>query len=374
MTGPAAEYVVAVDSGGTFSDCVIVDATGRVTTGKAPSTPEDFSAGVLDSIESAAAELGLTAADVLTRAILFAHGTTVATNALLERKGSPSGLITTAGHEDAILIGRTFQKVAGLTEDEITQVARLRKPDPVIARPMIAGVHERVDAKGDVVVPLNMDSVERAVGRLLERGAESIGVSLLWSFLNPAHERAIGDYLRDRHPDLPVTLSSDLAPVIREYERGMTVAINAYLVAGTGRYLGRLADRIEAAGYTGQPVVMQSSGGVTSIARARDRAVNLITSGPAGGTDFSSLAGIPARDTEQVKEIVSERGDARPSVEEKREVHAVTGRLHEGDGDQWKPDAFACVRLDLMEVDRVVEGLIHGRRYSRRRGRWVSAL
>jgi len=283
MTSPAAEYVVAVDSGGTFSDCVIVDATGRVTTGKAPSTPEDFSAGVLDSIESAAAELGLTAGDVLTRAILFAHGTTVATNALLERKGSPSGLITTAGHEDAILIGRTYQKVAGLTEDEITQVARLRKPDPVIARPMIAGVHERVDAKGDVVVPLNMDSVERAVGRLVERGAESIGVSLLWSFLNPAHEQAIGDYIRDRHPDLPVTLSSDLAPVIREYERGMTVAINAYLVTRTGQYLGRLADRIEAAGYTGQPVVMQSSGGVTAIARARDRAVNLITSGPAGG-------------------------------------------------------------------------------------------
>jgi N-methylhydantoinase A len=283
MTTPAADYVVAVDSGGTFSDCVVIDATGRVTTGKAPSTPDDFSAGVLDSIESAAGELGLTAGDLLARAILFAHGTTVATNALLERKGSPSGLITTAGHEDAILIGRTFQKVAGLTEDEMTQVARLRKPAPVIARPMIAGVHERVDSAGEVVVPINMDSVEQAVDTLLERGAESIGVSLLWSFLNPDHERAIGDFLRDRHPDLPVTLSSDLAPVIREYERGITVAINAYLVTRTGQYLGRLADRIEGAGYTRQPVVMQSSGGVTAIARARDRAVNLITSGPAGG-------------------------------------------------------------------------------------------
>ena len=283
MTAQAAEYVVAVDSGGTFSDCVIIDAKGRVTTGKAPSTPDDFSAGVLDSIESAAAELGLTTQDVLARAILFAHGTTVATNALLERKGSPSGLITTAGHEDAILIGRTFQKVAGLTEDEMTQVAKLRKPEPVIARPMIAGVHERVDSKGNAIVPLNMDSVERAVETLLDRGAESIGISLLWSFLNPAHEQAIGSYLRDRYPDLPVTLSSELAPVIREYERGITVAINTYLVRRTGQYLGRLAERIEASGYCRQPVVMQSSGGVTSIARARDRAVNLITSGPAGG-------------------------------------------------------------------------------------------
>jgi len=283
MAEATAEYVVAVDSGGTFSDCVIIDGKGRVTTGKAPSTPDDFSVGVLDSIDSAATELGLTAQDILARAILFAHGTTVATNALLERKGSPSGLITTVGHEDAILIGRTFQKVAGLTEDEMTQVAKLRKPEPVIARPMIGGVHERIDSSGNVVVPLNMDSVERVVEKLLGRGAESIGVSLLWSFLNPVHERAIGAYLRDRYPDLPVTLSSELAPVIREYERGITVSINAYLVTRTGQYLRSLAERIETAGHGRQPVVMQSSGGVTSITLARDRAVNLITSGPAGG-------------------------------------------------------------------------------------------
>lgn len=278
-----AQYIVAVDSGGTFSDCVIIDGAGRVTTGKAPSTPDDFSLGVLDSVEAAASEIGATAADVLSDAVMFAHGTTVATNALLERKGSPSGLITTRGHEDAILIGLIRQKVAGLTEDEMTQVSRLKKPVPVIPRQMIAGVHERMDSKGAVVVPLNQDSLEKAVAGLMARGAQSIGVSLLWSFLNPAHEHAIGAYIRERHPSIPVTLSSDLAPVIREYERGITVAINAYLVGRTGQYLGRLVERVRDAGYKRQALVMQSSGGLTSIEHARQRAVNLITSGPAGG-------------------------------------------------------------------------------------------
>ena len=220
---------------------------------------------------------------MLANAILFAHGTTIATNALLERKGSRAGLITTIGHEDAILIGRTRQKVAGLTEDEMTDVAHLRKPDQVIPRPMIAGIHERIDSRGKVVVPLNMESLDRAASTLIERGAESIGVSLLWSFLNPVHEQAVGKFLRDKYPDVHVTLSSDLVPVIKEYERGITVAINAYLVGRTGQFLGRLVERIEAAGYARQAVVMQSSGGVASIALARERAVNLITSGPAGG-------------------------------------------------------------------------------------------
>ena len=278
-----AHYIVAVDSGGTFSDCVIIDGTGRVTAGKAPSTPDDFSLGVLDSVAAAATEIGTTAADVLSQAIMFAHGTTVATNALLERKGSPSGLITTRGHEDAILIGLIRQKVAGLTEDEMTQVSRLEKPVPVIPRPMISGVHERIDSKGAVVVALNQGSLEEAVAGLMARGAQSIGVSLLWSFLNPVHELAIGAYIRERHPGVPVTLSSDLAPVIREYERGITVAINAYLVGRTGQYLGRLVERVRDAGYKRKALVMQSSGGVTSIEHARQRAVNLITSGPAGG-------------------------------------------------------------------------------------------
>lgn len=278
-----AEFVVAVDSGGTFSDCVVIDREGRVTTGKAPSTPWDYSEGVLVSLGAAAETLGLDEWDLLERALLFAHGTTVATNTLLTRTGSPTGLLTTKGHEDAIVIGRTFQKVAGLTEAEMTQVSRLEKPAPVVPRRLIAGVDERVDCTGAVVVSLNPRSLEAAVELLLGRGAESLAVSFLWSFLNPVHERAVKAYVAERWPELPLSVSSELAPVLKEYERGITVAINAYLVGRTGRYLAVLADRLASSGYRRRAVVMQSSGGVISIERARVRAVNLLTSGPAGG-------------------------------------------------------------------------------------------
>ena len=276
-------YVVAVDSGGTFSDCVVVDALGRTTTGKAASTPADFSEGVLAAVASAAERLDLTAAELLREARLFAHGTTVATNALLTRTGSVTGLLATRGHEDAITIGRTFQKVAGLTEAEMTQVSRLAKPAPVVPRRLIAGVDERVDRAGRVVVALNEASLEEAVDALVERGAESIAVCFLWSFLNPVHEQLAGRYLAERLPDVPVSLSSVLAPVIKEYERSITTAINGYLVGRTGRYLAALIDRLRRDGYAGSPLVMQSSGGVTSMSSAQRRAVNLLTSGPAGG-------------------------------------------------------------------------------------------
>src|SRR5581483_3720432 len=232
---------------------------------------------------SAAEKLGAAEADVLARSVLFSHGTTVATNALLTRGGSTTGFLTTRGHEDALVIGRGFQKVAGLTEAEMTQVSRLRKPEPIVPRELTAGVDERVDAAGDVVVPLSESSLAAAVETLLERGAESLAVSFLWSFLNPAHELAVKEWIGRHHPGLPVSLSCELAPVLKEYERGMTVAINAYLVGRTGSYLRSLVERLGGSGYRRGAVVMQSSGGVTSIARAQSRAVNLLTSGPAGG-------------------------------------------------------------------------------------------
>lgn len=277
------EFVVAVDSGGTFSDCAVVGRDGRVTTGKAPSTPADYSEGVLASVAAAGARLGVSASELLERSLLFAHGTTVATNALLTRTGSPTGFLTTSGHEDAIVIGRTFQKVAGLTEAEMTQVSLLSKPPPIVPRELIAGVDERVDVRGVVVVPLREASLETAVVRLLARGAESLAVSFLWSFLNPVHERAVKAFVEERYPDIPLSLSSELAPVMKEYERGLTVAVNGYLLGRTGRYLERLLERLRENGYARRAVVMQSSGGVSSIDRARRRAVNLLTSGPAGG-------------------------------------------------------------------------------------------
>src|SRR3990172_5608961 len=143
-------YIISVDSGGTFSDCIVLDETGVIATGKAPSTPHDYSLGVIDSIKVAAEALGISLLDLISRASHFFHGTTVATNALLTRSGAKVGLITTKGHEDALFIGRTVQKAAGLTETEIIDYARLRKADPIVPRPLVKGVTERIDYKGSV--------------------------------------------------------------------------------------------------------------------------------------------------------------------------------------------------------------------------------
>ncbi len=276
-------YIIAVDSGGTFADCIVVDDAGRVTAAKAPSTPDDYSRGVLDSVARAAEQLGISLRELLANATLFAHGTTVATNALLVRSGAKTGLITTKGHEDALIIGRTVQKVAGLSEGEITHLARLDKADPLVPRPLIRGVTERVDYKGAVIVPLNEKEAKRAVQELVDAGCEAIAVSLLWSFLYPTHEKRIRELIQAAHPDVFVSLSHELAPVIKEYERTATTAINAYLGKVTGRYLQALGERLQANGFAHEPVIMQSSGGVVPVAQAQARAVSLLSSGPAGG-------------------------------------------------------------------------------------------
>lgn len=276
-------YSIAVDSGGTFADCIVVDETGRVTAAKAPSTPDDYSRGVLDSVARAARQLDLSPDQLLSQATLFAHGTTVSTNALLTRSGSKTGVITTLGHEDALIIGRTVQKVAGLSEGEITYLVRLDKAEPLVPRPLIKGVTERVDYKGAVIVPLNEKDVRRAVKELVDEGCQAIAVSLLWSFLYPAHERRIRELIHAAYPDVFVSLSHELAPVIKEYERTATTAINAYLGDVTARYLASLHERLKAHGFQHEPVIMQSSGGVVPVQQAQARAVSLLSSGPAGG-------------------------------------------------------------------------------------------
>lgn len=276
-------YVIAVDNGGTFADCVVLDEGGRVTTAKAPSTPDDFARGVLDSVAAAAAQLGLTLEGLLAQTSHFGHGTTVATNALITRSGSPTGLITTRGHEDALIIGRTIQKAAGLSEAEMTYLVRLDKANPIVPRPLIKGVTERVDYKGQVIIPLDEADVPRAVDELAGAGCEAIAVSLLWSFMHPEHERAVRRIIHEMHPGLLVSLSHELAPVIKEYERTATTAINAYLGKTTGRYLATLGERLKAGGLKTEPVIMLSSGGVAPVAEAQSRTVALLASGPAGG-------------------------------------------------------------------------------------------
>ena len=280
-------YVVAVDSGGTFSDCVVIDDDGAVVRAKSPSTPPRFEEGVIGSVTEAAARLGQTLEELLAETTLFAHGTTVATNLLITRTGAKTALITTRGHEDAILIGRTMQKVAGLSEAEIIDVAHLAKADPIVPRPRIFGVDERVDRNGDVVAPLDPARLNGLRQRLRDEGVEAVAVSLLWSFLNPEHERQLTDWLADGNgngdPGWFVTASSDLVPVLREYERTSTTVLNAYLTPSVNGYLERMRERLRASGHRGAIAVMHSAGGLSSIEEARRRGVSLLSSGPAGG-------------------------------------------------------------------------------------------
>src|ERR687895_374280 len=279
-------YVVAVDSGGTFSDCVVVDDAGRIARAKSPSTPPNFEDGVLAAVTEAAARVGVALEELLADTTLFAHGTTVATNIVITRTGAKTALLTTRGHEDAIIIGRTVQKVAGLSESEIINVARLSKADPLVPRSSIYAVDERVDSAGSVVAPLKLERLERLAARLRGEGVEAIAISFLWSFLNPDHERRLRDWLGgngDGRPDWFVTASSDLAPVIREYERTATTVLNAYLTPGVHGYLARMGDRLRDAGHRGAISVMHSAGGVSALDEARSRGVTLLSSGPAGG-------------------------------------------------------------------------------------------
>jgi len=280
-------YVVAVDSGGTFTDCVVLDDRGRATRAKASSTPPRFDDGVLAAVTQAAERLGLSLRELLADTRIFAHGTTVATNILITRTGPRTALLTTRGHEDAILIGRTVQKVAGLTESEIIDVANLSKADPLVPRSSIHGVDERIDRAGAVVAPLRTERLGDLAERLRRDGVEAIAVSLLWSFRNPGHERALAEWLGEVGGENGdgwfVTTSTELVPVLREYERTSTTVLNAYLTPGVNGYLERMRDRLREAGHDGAITVMHSAGGVSSIEEARRRGVSLLSSGPAGG-------------------------------------------------------------------------------------------
>ena len=276
-------YRIAVDIGGTFTDCVVVDESGERIVSKALTTPERLADGVLSALELSAAEFGLTRGELLRATGMFVHGTTVATNALLTRTGAVTGLITTRGHEDNLIIGKVSAKRAGLAERDIVHSSRLEKPVPIIPPELIKGVSERIDVEGDVVVPLNEDEAVEAIDALVAAGAEAIAVSFLWSFVNDRHERRVRELLAERAPDVFVSLSCELAPLLGEYERTSTTALNAYIGAKVASYLGGLEASLQEEGLRGPLLVMQASGGLTSVEDASARPIMTLDSGPTGG-------------------------------------------------------------------------------------------
>jgi N-methylhydantoinase A len=275
---------VGVDIGGTFTDCVLLGETGGRLTTKALTTPDDPAQGVIDGLEQAAAEMGTTLRALLERTVTFVHGTTVGTNALAQRRGARTGLLMTRGHEQTITIGRVKQKIMGLSEREKTHLTHLFKADPPIVAPEdIRAVNERIDARGDVIVPLDEDEAIAAIDGLVADGVEALAVCLLWSFVNPEHERRIGEIVRARHPGLYLSLSSEVAPLIGEYERSVSTVFNSYIGPTVGDYLYRLETRLKEGGMGCSLLVMQTHGGLSSLEAVRHRPLLTVDSGPAGG-------------------------------------------------------------------------------------------
>ncbi|MDB5591981.1 hydantoinase/oxoprolinase family protein [Enterovirga sp.] len=273
MSRAGTTYEIGIDTGGTFTDMVCRGSDGSVRLKKVPSTRSNPSAAILSALAFAQSEWGVASADVT----LFAHGTTVATNAVLERRGARTGIITTAGFRDVLENGRQSRR------DMYDLALRAQPPVYLAPRRDRKEVRERLDGTGQVVVPLDEADVRRAVAELVEAGIEAIAVCLLFSFLDPTHEKRIAAIIGEMAPDMPVSLSHEVDPAFREYERTCVTAFDAYVKPVVARYLADVEAGLLRSGIHIPLQVMQSRGGLASAPIAGRRPVRLFLSGPAGG-------------------------------------------------------------------------------------------
>ena len=279
---PGGEARLAIDIGGTFTD-VALETGGRLVTTKVLTTAAAPERGVLEGVHKV---LGL--ADVPASAVrLVIHGTTLATNAIIERRGARTALIVTFGHRDALEMAH---------ENRFEQYdIGVDRPAPLVPRRLRLPVEERVDHRGRVLIPLEEDSVRALLPTLEAEEVESVAVGLIHGYANPGHERRIGEILKEWRPGLPVTLASDVCPEVREYERQSTACANAYVQPLMARYLTGLADSLRESGLACPFLLMTSGGGLTTLETAVAAPVRLVESGPAGG---AILASHLARDLE----------------------------------------------------------------------------
>ncbi len=281
VEGAGGDIQVGVDIGGTFTDVVCRSSDGTLRFVKLPTTRKDESQAVLQSVALMGKEWGIAAADIAR----FAHGTTVATNAVLERKGARIGLITTDGFRDVLEVGRQMRHqmygvvLEGETPDFLAPGARRKE------------VRERVAADGAVLTPLDEDDVRRAAAELVADGVEAIAICFLFSFRNPAHEARAAEIVRQAHPGVMVAVSHEVDPAFREYERTVVTAFDAYVKPIIGRYLARLETGLKSADVPAPLQVMQSRGGLMVSSVARQRPVRLFLSGPAAGVIGARMAG-----------------------------------------------------------------------------------
>ncbi|MCL5959491.1 MAG: hydantoinase/oxoprolinase family protein, partial [Chloroflexi bacterium] len=277
-------FRLGFDIGGTFTDFVIQDEkTGEVWLGKTLTTPKDPSIGVMNGLHTLLSENGVDGSQI----VQAVHATTLATNVVIERKGERIALLTTRGFRDILEFQR--QKRYDLYDFYAD------KPVPLVPRHWILEVEERVAADGSVIKPLDEEQVRDLVRQLMARNVNSIAVSLLHSYRNPDHERRLEQIIKEESPQLPVSISSDVSPVIREYERTNTTVVNAYTMPAVREYLRRITAGLNEKGYFGHLYVMQSNGGIATSDTVQKYPARIIESGPAAGAlgaaHFGKIAG-----------------------------------------------------------------------------------
>ena len=265
-------YRIGLDIGGTFTDFVLLDAaTGRIRIHKCLTTPKDPAIGALGGLDDLLRSADLT----LSRIAHLVHGTTLVTNAIIERATDPPALLTTRGFRDALEMG--------IEQRYDIYDLFLKFPEPLVPRNLQREIDERMSRDGQVLTPVDLDQVRREVADLEARGVAALAVCFLHSYKNPAHERAVKDLVRREFPHFAVSLSSEVVPELREYERGTTTTANAYVQLLIDRYVARLEEALTERGFRGRFYLMQSSGGMASPRMAREFPVRLLESGPAGG-------------------------------------------------------------------------------------------
>ena len=271
---------IGVDIGGTFTDIVALDREGRLVLTKVPTTPKDLLEGIGVAVRRVLAKAGAPPSSVER----FIHGTTIATNAVLERKGAVTAVLTTEGFEDVLELGR--QKRARMYDLDMDP----ETPAFVAPRRRRIGIRERLSARGAVLIPLDEEQVRAAVRALQREGVQALAVCYLFSFVNPGHERRTREICLEAAPEISVSLSSEVDPTFREYERLCVTAFDAYLGPVVKRYLAGLSEALRTLGVAAPALVMRSRGGIVSAELAAQQPVTLFLSGPAGGVIGARLA------------------------------------------------------------------------------------
>jgi N-methylhydantoinase A len=292
----AAPWRIGVDVGGTFTDLVVADSAGALFTFKAPTNVLNPAAGVMAAVGLAADGLGLSVKDLLGNCRVFVHGSTIATNTILERKGAVVGLLTTEGFRDALEIRR------GIREDAWDH--RTPFPDALVPRRLRLPVRERMDKNGCPVRAPDPESIAEAIEVFRREGVTSIAICLLNSYRNDSHERICADLIRRRWPEVWLSVSADIAPVLGEYERSSTTVLNAYVTPRVVPYLRELERSLRTQGLAFPLLLIQSNGGAASVEQLADRAVMLALSGPAAGASaLRATAAMVGRDDLVLMEI-----------------------------------------------------------------------